>query len=127
LGNADGAPGLIDDIAKLRRAWSRRLWSLRAQQLAPAAKQNRRYRCGVHWSKLEFVSHCIRREIIGSTKKPHETAWGFSPALFLAKNARFCGLGGYPGLRRTADHSGGTAAESHGLPRCPSLQIEIRV
>jgi hypothetical protein len=31
------------------------------------------------------------------------------------------GLGRCPDLRRFADHSGGTAADSHGLPRFPNL------
>lgn len=39
-----------------------------------------------------------------------------------AKGAR--GAGGCPDLRLlAADHSGGTAADSHGLPRSPCLQI----
>src|SRR5882762_8247305 len=40
---------------------------------------------------------------------------------FLAKGASTKGLGGCPDLRRFADHSGGTVADSHGLPRFPCL------
>ena len=40
---------------------------------------------------------------------------------FLAKGAGTNGLGGCPDLRRFADHSGGTVADSHGLPRFPNL------
>lgn len=42
----------------------------------------------------------------------------------LAKRSSVCGAGGYPDLRlMEADHSGGTAADSHGLPRFPCLEI----
>jgi hypothetical protein len=40
---------------------------------------------------------------------------------FLAKSGCCGGLGGCPDLRRFADHSGGTVADSHGLPRSPNL------
>ena len=42
-------------------------------------------------------------------------------ALLLAKSAGNGGLEGCPDLRRFADHSGGTVADSHGLPRFPNL------
>ncbi len=42
---------------------------------------------------------------------------------FLAKSASTNGLGGCPDLRRFADYSGGTVADSHGLPRFPCLLI----
>jgi hypothetical protein len=40
---------------------------------------------------------------------------------FLAKSAGTNGLGGCPDLRRFADHSGGTVADFHGLPRFPCV------
>src|ERR1700730_18679527 len=46
---------------------------------------------------------------------------GLNATLFLAKSAGTNGLGGCPDLRRFADHSGGTVADSHGLPRIPNL------
>ena len=55
-------------------------------------------------------------------KKPHEKV-GLTATPFLAKGASNHGLGGCPDLRRFADHSGGTVADSHGLPRFPILQI----
>jgi len=42
---------------------------------------------------------------------------GRKAAPFLAKSAGNSGLEGCPDLRRIADHSGGTVADSHGLPR----------
>jgi len=39
----------------------------------------------------------------------------------LAKSAGCNGPGGCPDLRRFAVHSGGTVADSHGLPRIPNL------
>ena len=57
-----------------------------------------------------------------ATKKPHEKV-GRPATLFLAKSVSDGGVGGCPDLRRFADHSGGTVADSHGLPRFPNLQI----
>ena len=48
---------------------------------------------------------------------------GHTSALFLAKGGGSCGLEGCPDLRRFADHSGGTVADSNGLPRFPNLLI----
>jgi len=42
---------------------------------------------------------------------------------FLAKSAGSNGLEGCPDLRHFADYSGGTVADSHGLPRFPCLNI----
>src|SRR5580700_5097363 len=44
-----------------------------------------------------------------------------APALS-REGCRLRRLGGCPDLRRFADHSGGTVADSHSLPRFPSLQ-----
>jgi hypothetical protein len=51
-----------------------------------------------------------------------QTAW-----LFLAKSAASAAWEGGLAYGFSADHSGGTAADSHGLPRFPCLQIEFRV
>ena len=48
---------------------------------------------------------------------------GRNAAPFLAKGAGSNGLGGCPDLRHYADYSGGTVADSHGLPRFPCLNI----
>ena len=48
---------------------------------------------------------------------------GRNAAPFLAKGAGTNGVEGCPDLRRFAAHSGGTVADSHGLPRFPSLNI----
>ena len=40
---------------------------------------------------------------------------------FLAKGVSNCGLGGCPDLRHFAAYSGGTVADSHGLPQLPNL------
>ena len=40
---------------------------------------------------------------------------------FLAKDVSDRGVGGCPDFRRFADHSGGTVADSHGLPHFPNL------
>ena len=55
-------------------------------------------------------------------KTPHEKM-GRNAAPFLAKSAGSNGLGGCPDLRHFADYSGGTVADSHGLPRFPCLNI----
>src|SRR6266851_6500209 len=54
-------------------------------------------------------------------KKPREKHEAHKAASFLAKSAGYGGLGGCPDLRRFADHSGGTVADSHGLPHIPNL------
>jgi len=54
-------------------------------------------------------------------KKPREKHEAHKAAPFLAKSAGYGGPGGCPDLRRFADHSGGTVADSHGLPRIPNL------
>ena len=46
---------------------------------------------------------------------------GLNATPFLAKSASTKGLGRCPDLRRFADHSGGTVADFHGLPRFPCL------
>jgi len=61
------------------------------------------------------------------TKKPHETSWGEWQTLFLAKSTASAAWEGGLAYGFSADHSGGTAADSHGLPRFPYLQIENRV
>ncbi len=53
---------------------------------------------------------------------------GTSPPLFLAKSdAASAASEGSLAYGFSADYSGGTAADFHGLPRCPCLQIENRV
>src|SRR5271154_5900784 len=52
---------------------------------------------------------------------PREKHEAHESAPFLAKSAGYGGPGGCPDLRRFADHSGGTVADSHGLPPFPSL------
>jgi hypothetical protein len=53
---------------------------------------------------------------------------GLPAALFLAKSAVPSeAWEGSLAYGFAADHSGGTAADSHGLPRIPCLQIKVRV
>jgi hypothetical protein len=59
-------------------------------------------------------------------KAPRDTL-GRMAWLFLAKSAASAAREGGLAYGLSADHSGGTAADSHGLPRFPCLQIEIRV
>ena len=54
-------------------------------------------------------------------KKPREKHEAHRAAPFLAKSAGCHGPGGCPDLRHDADYSGGTVADSHGLPRFPNL------
>src|SRR6266852_6586050 len=61
------------------------------------------------------------------TKKPRETPWGFRHRSFSRRAWPSAAWEGGLAYGFSADHSGGTAADSHGLPRCPCLQIEFRV
>ena len=54
-------------------------------------------------------------------KSPARNTRRINAVPFLAKSAGYGGPGGCPDLRRFADHSGGTVADSHGLPRIPNL------
>src|SRR5579864_8433449 len=63
---------------------------------------------------------------VSKIKKPREKHEANQASPFLAKGAGCGGLGGCPDLRRFADHSGGTVADSHGLPRFPNLLIIVR-
>src|SRR6266481_8870689 len=62
-----------------------------------------------------------------TTKKPHETPWGFRHHSFSRRARPSAAWEGGLAYGFSADYSGGTAADSHGLPRYPCLQIEIRV
>jgi hypothetical protein len=56
-------------------------------------------------------------------KKPREKHEAHKAKPFLAKGEGCGGLRGCPDLRLFADHSGGTVADFHGLPRFPNLLI----
>jgi hypothetical protein len=71
------------------------------------------------FSPLGFDLNFIDR--VSTIKKPREKHEAHGAAPFLAKSAGCGGLGGCPDLRRLADHSGGTVADSHGLPHIPNL------
>src|SRR5437879_7527856 len=60
-------------------------------------------------------------------KKPHETPWGLEQRSFSRRARPSAAWEGCLADGFSADHSGGTAADSHGLPRFPCLQIEFRV
>ena len=60
-------------------------------------------------------------------KKPHETSWGFRHRSFSRRAWPSAAWEGGLAYGSLADHSGGTAADSHGLPRFPCLQIKFRV
>src|SRR6267378_3698341 len=60
-------------------------------------------------------------------KKPHETPWGFWHRSFSRRARPSAAWKGGLAYGFSADHSGGTAADSHSLPRFPCLQIEFRV
>jgi hypothetical protein len=65
-------------------------------------------------------------EKLGSQKKMPREKTGALAALFLAKSEAACAASeGSLAYGFSADYSGGTAADFHGLPRCPCLQIEI--
>ena len=55
-------------------------------------------------------------------KAPCEQRWGSMTAPLLAKSAIPAAREGSLAYGFSADYSGGTAAELHGLPRCPCLQ-----
>src|SRR5205814_6251900 len=61
------------------------------------------------------------------TKKPHETPWGFRHRSFSRRARPYAAWKGGLAYGFSADHSGGTAADSHSLPRFLCLQIEFRV
>src|SRR6266702_8025143 len=61
------------------------------------------------------------------TKKPHETPWGGWHRSFSRRARPSAAREGGLAYGISADHSGGTAADSHGLPRFPGPQIEISV
>jgi hypothetical protein len=63
---------------------------------------------------------------LGNKKAPRDNL-GQWTSLFLAKSAASAAREGGLAYGFLADHSGGTAADSHGLPRFPCLQNEIRV
>ena len=58
-------------------------------------------------------------------KKPHASGDGAPDGAF-SREKRNLSAAWEGGLAYgfSADYSGGTAADSHGLPRCPCLQIE---
>src|SRR5207245_5792275 len=69
----------------------------------------------------------ILARIFPKNEKAPRDSRGLPPSPFLAKSAGRCAKGGWPGLRLLqADHSGGTAADSHGLPRFPGSQLKIQ-
>jgi hypothetical protein len=71
------------------------------------------------WIPISSISIYLK---IKKPRKKHEAR---NASLFLAKSAGYGALGGCPDFRRFADHSGGTVAEFHGLPRIPSaLNVE---
>jgi hypothetical protein len=63
------------------------------------------------------------RFVLRQQKSPARSTEHFGATPFLAKSGGRSSLGGRPDLRRFADHSGGTVADSHGLPPTPSLHI----
>src|ERR1700688_5041424 len=76
---------------------------------------------------LQFFLSLSPKKILPQKKCPARNR-GTSPALFLAKNAQSLRHRRVAWLTAfSADYSGGTAADFHGLPRCPCLQIENRV
>jgi len=73
-----------------------------------------------------FHDSPLSREFVFNNKKPHETPW--LPHRSFSRRARpSAAWEGGLAYGFSADYSGGTAADSHGLPRYPCLQIEIRV
>src|SRR3981189_3697769 len=65
--------------------------------------------------------------MVTNKKAPCEQRWGSKTALLLAKSAISAAREGSLAYGFSADYSGGTAADLHGLPPHPCLQIEIRV
>jgi hypothetical protein len=57
-------------------------------------------------------------------KKPRETPGPYGSALSREERAASAASEGGLAYGFSADYSGGTAADFHGLPRCPCLQIE---
>ena|SRR6266571_997068 len=88
--------------------------------------------------ELSFAKCYVSQSILSCTisldeksagnKKAPRDARGLPASLFLAKSAGPLRHGRVAWLTAdSADHSGGTAADSHGLPRFPCLQIEKSV
>src|SRR5439155_22431514 len=59
-------------------------------------------------------------------KKPHDTPRGSKPRSFSRRAWLSAARAGGLAYGFSADHRGGTAADSHGLPRRPGLQTKIR-
>jgi hypothetical protein len=74
--------------------------------------------------ELTNFSFCFAQENPGK-KKAHETPGRIGGALSREERASSAASEGGLAYGFSADYSGGTAAEFHGLPRCPCLQIEI--
>ena len=74
-----------------------------------------------------FTHFSRQRNFHRTTKKPHETPWGFRRRSFSRRAEHSAAREGGLAYGFSADYSGGTAADSHGLPRFPCLQIEFRV
>jgi hypothetical protein len=69
------------------------------------------------------MHNVLWREILGVNKKaPSELPWGSGGALSREKRSLSAAWEGSLAYGLSADHSGGTAADSHGLPRFPCLQ-----
>src|ERR1700687_5468227 len=74
-----------------------------------------------------FTNIALPGNSTSPTKKPHETPWGFRHRSFSRIARPSAAWKGGLAYGFSADYSGGTAADSHGLPRFPCLQIEFRV
>jgi hypothetical protein len=65
-------------------------------------------------------------EACPNQKKCPTRKWGATPHPFSRRVPAETAWGGCPDLRHFADYSGGTVADSHGLPRFPCLNIVAR-
>src|SRR6266852_2676620 len=109
------------DAGELEVALCARVNAAQDSKAAIATKTVLRRREGAN----SFTNLPLTKNLTLPTKKPHETPWGFRHRSFSRRARPRAAWEGGLAYGFSADHSGGTAADSHGLPRCPCLQIEI--
>src|SRR6266403_4504241 len=130
LRNTDGSAGFIDNLAVERGGGGGRRQNGLCTQMRRCGQQDsdREAGCGSEARTCNFFQEIPRqRNFRGATKKPHETPRGLRQRSFSRRARASAAREGGLAYGFSADYSGGTAADSHGLPRYPCLQIEIRV
>src|ERR1700676_33780 len=75
--------------------------------------------------EAELNSLPLTRERSFANKKAPRDAWGFQPRSFSRRTRASAAWEGGLAYGCEADYSGGTAAESHGLPRSSACKLKI--